>query len=150
MHVLADTNILVRCIHRKDPFHKAAVGAIRSLRNSGTTVCIVPQNIYELWAVATRPSHSNGLALTPQQADRIISRLEQIFILIRDTPAVYDEWRRLVAAHSTSGKAAHDARLVAAMSVHGINHLLTFNIADFKRYPAITVLSPNSVLSSES
>ena len=46
--------------------------------------------------------------------------------------------------------AAHDARLVAAMSVHGINHLLTFNIADFKRYPAITVLSPNSVLSSES
>lgn len=91
MNVLADTNILVRGIHRNDPQHKEALRAIRALRNAGDTVCIVPQNLYELWAVATRPAESNGLALTPQQADRVLTRLEQLLVLMRDTPAVYDE-----------------------------------------------------------
>ena len=145
MNVLADTNILVRGIHRKDPQHKQTLRAIQALRNNGDTVCIVPQNVYELWSVATRPVHSNGLALTPEQADRVITRLERILILMRDTPAIYDEWRRLVAVHSTSGKASHDARLVAAMIVHGIDHVLTFNVGDFKRYSEITVLAPSEV-----
>lgn len=125
--------------------YKRALLAIRALRNAGDTVCIVPQNLYELWTVATRPASSNGLALTPEQADRVLTRIEQLLVLIRDTPAVYDEWRRLVSGHSTSGKASHDARLVAAMNVHGIGHVLTFNTGDFKRYTGITVLDPNEV-----
>jgi len=67
-------------------------------------------------------------------------------VLLRDTPGVYDEWRRLVATHAASGKAAHDARLVAAMMIHEITHILTFNGSDFKRYPGITVLHPQSSL----
>ncbi|MEK7832647.1 MAG: hypothetical protein AAB401_16260 [Acidobacteriota bacterium] len=43
------------------------------------------------------------------------------------------------------GKPAHDARIVAAMKVHGIAHLLTFNVGDFKRFPNITVVSPDEV-----
>ena len=34
-------------------------------------------------------------------------------------------------------------RLVAAMKVHGIESLLTFNVQDFKRYPDISVLNPD-------
>ena len=145
MNVLADTNVLVRAIHRKDPRHKQAVRAIRALRNTGDTVCIVPQNLYELWSVATRPAENNGLALPPQQADRILTRLEHLLVLMRDTPAVYDEWRRLVATFSASGKASHDTRLVAAMNVHGIDRILTFNADDFKRYLTISVVAPNEV-----
>ena len=78
MNVLADTNILVRGIHRKDPKHKECLRAIRALRKAGNTVCIVPQNLYELWTVATRPALQNGLALTPDQADRIMGRIEQL------------------------------------------------------------------------
>ena len=43
------------------------------------------------------------------------------------------------------GKNAHDARLVAAMRVHGVTHLLTFNDQDFARYTGITVLTPAAV-----
>ena len=32
------------------------------------------------------------------------------------------------------GVQVHDARLVAAMKIHGINHILTLNVGDFKRY----------------
>lgn len=148
MRVLIDTNILVRGIHRKDPQHLVAIKAIRMLQSTGDTVCVVPQNLYELWSVATRPASSNGLGLTPQQAHRVVARIEQILVLIRDTPAVYDEWRRLVAVHSTSGKASHGARLVAAMNVHGVTHVLTFNFDDFKRYSTITVLAPSAVVNT--
>jgi hypothetical protein len=37
---------------------------------------------------------------------------------------------------------AHDARLVAAMIVHGVTHLLTFNGADFARYSGIRITDP--------
>jgi hypothetical protein len=44
------------------------------------------------------------------------------------------------------GKNAHDARLVAAMNVHGLTQLLTFNNQDFQRYPGISVVTPDDVL----
>jgi hypothetical protein len=48
------------------------------------------------------------------------------------------------------GKNAHDARLVAAMIIHGIERLSTFNVADFRRYREITAISPDSVVGSPS
>jgi len=50
--------------------------------------------------------------------------------------------RNLVQQHSVSGKPARDARIAAAMIVHGITHILTLNVGDFKRFPKITVLHP--------
>jgi hypothetical protein len=43
------------------------------------------------------------------------------------------------------GKQAHDTRLVAAMTVHQITHLLTFNTDDFKRFTEITAIDPRSI-----
>jgi predicted nucleic acid-binding protein len=62
-----------------------------------------------------------------------------------DTPALFPEWERLVVQHSVSGKNTHDARIVAAMNIHGVTQILTFNDGDFKRYPGITSLTPASV-----
>lgn len=45
------------------------------------------------------------------------------------------------------GRAAHDARLVAAMERHAISHIPTFNTGDFTRYPGITVLDPMTLAS---
>jgi len=59
-----------------------------------------------------------------------------------DTDDVYPEWRRLVVTHGVSGKKAHDARLVAAMTVNRITHILTFNADNFARYAGIHVLHP--------
>jgi hypothetical protein len=36
-------------------------------------------------------------------------------------------------------------RLVAAMYVHRIAHILTLNVSDFTRFPGPAVLHPNSV-----
>lgn len=145
MSVLLDTNILTRLAQHTHPMHRTAQDAVAALRSGGETLFIVPQNLYEVWVVATRPLAVNGLGFTAPQADAELTRLETLFPLLPDTPAIFPEWRRLVVAYGVLGKNAHDTRLVAAMLAHGLTHLLTFNVADFIRFSGITVLDPNAV-----
>jgi hypothetical protein len=58
---------------------------------------------------------------------------------------VHVEWRRLVITHSVAGARVHDARLVAAMRVHAVTHLLTLNTGDFARYREITAVDPKTL-----
>jgi predicted nucleic acid-binding protein len=145
MTVLLDTNILLRLAQATHPMHATAQAAVSLLQGAGQTLHAVPQNVYEFWVVATRPVAANGLGLSTAEALAEVTRLTALFPLVPDTPAVYPEWLRLVGTYSVSGKNAHDARLVAAMAVHGVTHLLTFNTADFVRFPGITVLDPAAV-----
>jgi hypothetical protein len=110
----------------------------------------VTQVHYELWVVATRPAAINGLGLTITKADTQLTRLQTLFPLFPDIPAIFPEWKPLVTAHQATGQNAHDARLVAAMSTHGITHIFNINTEDFARYPGVTVLDPQTVAVSSS
>jgi len=59
---------------------------------------------------------------------------------------IYEEWKRLVVQHKVIGSKVHDTKLVAAMKVHGIAMILTFNTDDFSRYD-IEALHPSSIAS---
>lgn len=142
MDVLADTNVILRRLHRVHPQHRQARNAITKFSKGTNRVCVTSQNLIELWAVCTRPLENNGFGLTPAQADRVVARVERSVFRLPDSDDIYPEWRRLVVTHGVSGKKTHDARLVAAMTVHGITHILTFNADDFVRYPGINVLHP--------
>jgi predicted nucleic acid-binding protein len=47
--------------------------------------------------------------------------------------------------YQVTGKPAHDARLVAAMHVHGISAILTFDRTGFSRYDGIEVIDPADI-----
>jgi predicted nucleic acid-binding protein len=145
MSVLLDTNILTRSAQPMHPMHKSAVDAVSALRTRGEDLCIVPQNLVEFWAVATRPLSANGLEMTIAQSHTELRRIKSFFQFLPDNALVHDEWEKLVVQHAVSGKNTYDARLVAAMTVHGTTDLLTFNGGDFKRYSGITVISPTDV-----
>jgi predicted nucleic acid-binding protein len=145
MRVLLDTNILGRMTEPRHVQHQLAVDAVAALIGRGDSPCLVPQVLYEFWVVATRPAAANGLGMSPGQAASELFRLEGLYVILPDGPAIYPEWKRLVATHSVSGKGAHDARIVAAMIVHGLTHLLTFNTPDFARFPGITALAPTGI-----
>jgi len=68
-----------------------------------------------------------------------------MFLFLPETPAIYPAWEALVIQHQVMGKAAHDARLVAAMRVHGLTAILTFDRGGFSRYPGIEVIHPEQV-----
>jgi predicted nucleic acid-binding protein len=148
MNVLADTNLLVRSLQPGSPHHLAATTSITELRRRGMQLCVVPQVLYELWSVCTRPVGENGLGFTTRQANSEQANTLALLTLLPDNASILPEWQRLVVRHDVKGRNAHDARLVAAMNVHGVGHLLTFNATDFARYPGVTVLDPHSFVPS--
>jgi predicted nucleic acid-binding protein len=140
---LADTNVLLRFADRTHPIHPTVRAAVRKLRTSEHSVRATPQNFVEFWNVATRPIERNGLGLVPATADRLLRLVERLFPLLPDSPAVYTEWRRLVVSFGISGIQVHDARIAAAMIVHGVTHILTFNTTDFARYETRGIVAVN-------
>lgn len=145
MRVLLDTNILTRSFQGRHEQHAAAVAAVAALRGRGDELFLVPQVLYEFWVVTTRPLDENGFGSTPEEAVARLSELKHSFKLERDPPDLFDAWEKLVAENAVSGKAAHDARLVASMEKAGLEAILTFNVRHFVRYAHVTVLAPDDV-----
>jgi predicted nucleic acid-binding protein len=140
--VLIDTNTLLRTLQVQHPQYETVARALETLIARGRELHIVPQNLVELWVVATRPLSQNGLGLSTPEAAAELARLKSMFPLLADTPAIYPVWESLVIQYRVSGKPAHDARLVAAMHVHGLTTILTFDRTGFARYAGIEVLHP--------
>ncbi|HAZ45864.1 MAG TPA: PIN domain nuclease [Cyanobacteria bacterium UBA11369] len=145
MSYLVDSNVLLRLVYRLDSMHGDAENAYTMLREQNQVLCVVPQNLIEFWAVATRPTSANGLGLTIEEAAHESSLLKSLYTLKSDTPEIYTTWEQLVIKYQVRGKQVHDTRLVAAMVVHQITHLLTFNTDDFKRFTEITTVDPRQI-----
>lgn len=142
---LVDTNILLRITRRSDPQHQLVDTALAKLASEGTILQYTHQNIAELWNAMTRPVMRNGLGLTIAEAERQVRAIEAGMTLLPDSEAVYREWRRIVVQHGVSGVQVHDARLVAAMYVHAVVHILTLNVSDFIRFSGLRALHPSSI-----
>lgn len=147
--ILADTNILLRSVEPAHQSHVTAVNALVSSTRKYGKVCVLPQNLIEFWNVATRPSEKNGLGWTVTETESEVSRFESIQEVLPDSQAIYSEWRTLVRDNSVLGKQVHDTRIVAAMNVHGITALLTFNLSDFKRFQHIALVDPDALVNSD-
>src|SRR5438067_12170775 len=117
MIIQLDTNVLARIAQPSHPRLGTAVSAVRQLESAGHSLCIVPQNLYEFWAVATRPVANQGLGLTVTEAKAEFDQIKKAFMLNVDPPLLLDEWERLVIAHDCKGKVAHDTRIVASMNL---------------------------------
>lgn len=145
MAILIDTNILLRSLQPHHPHCAIVERAVSALRTRGETLKVTAQNLIEFWAVATRPTSENGLGMTVEMAGRELTVLKRLFSLLPEAAPVFEEWERLVITHRVSGKNTHDARVVAAMNMHGITRILTFNVQDFTRYPNIFAVHPETL-----
>ena len=146
MRVLVDTNILLRSAQPQHPLCAQATYAVAKLFRQKDSVFFCAQNIAEFWNVATRPAEVNGLGFSHEEALQEVASIEDLLILLPDIPAVYPVWKRLVQGHRVQGVKVYDARLVAVMSVYVIDAVLTFNVADFKRYGNVRAIHPASML----
>lgn len=142
MRILVDTNVLVRLAETGHASHATARAAVKTLSTDEHVLAIVPQVIYEFWAVATRGVAANGLGHEPPVAARLVEEFEALFVTLRDERAIYGRWRDLVTEKAVRGYKSHDARLVAAMGRHAIGHILTFNDRDFRRFDGVEILEP--------
>ncbi len=147
--ILLDTNLLTRMTRSHEPQSGIARAAIQTLLQRRERLIVVPQNLYEFWAVATRPAGPppagrNGLGMTAVQAGRWLQFFRRRFAVLPDRAELSTLWQELVERHVVMGIRAHDVRLVAAMQSYGITRLLTFNTSDFCNL-GIVILDPAAV-----
>ncbi|CAN5302354.1 hypothetical protein BH20ACI2_BH20ACI2_23220 [soil metagenome] len=147
MSWLLDTSVLIGSIHDGSPRQESSIKAVNVLLGQSEDLLVVPQNLVEFWAVATRPDMANGLGLSSEQTENEIFQIKLQFVLKPEDETIFENWESLVTTYRVSGKTTHDARIVAAMQTHKIENLLTFNVSDFKRYSKIiNVVAPEDVI----
>ena len=139
---LVDSNILIRWVQPGDPVFKLVTASVEQLELSQSVPCYTSQNLGEFWNVLTRPANRNGYGLLPEEADNLARTVEARFLLLHDSLAVHQEWRKMLVDYRVSGVQVHDARLVASMRVHGVKRILTFNTKDFDRVQDIEAVHP--------
>jgi hypothetical protein len=146
---LLDTSILSRLANAGDALFGIASHAVAELHRRGEVLHIAPQNLVEFRNMATRPVANNGLGLAAVDAEAKAAIFETTFPLLVETPAIHPAWKTLVESLGVTGKQVHDARLVAICHVHGISHVLMFNVKHFTRLatykPGVTVVDPATV-----
>lgn len=142
---LIDSNVLLRWVKPDHTDYPIVVSAIDLILQTDAALVYTSQNLREFWNACTPPADRNGYGLSPQDADRKSQFFEARLRLLPDGIAVHHAWREILKTYSIAGVQVHDARLVAAMRVHGVSHILTFNSRDFARYSDIHVVDPRRI-----
>ena len=151
MPVFVDSGILLRAMHRTDPFYPAVRSAIRLLVSQRTPVFTGLQQFAEFGNVTTRPpGERGGFDLPLNEAARRLHRIERGVKVLTETPLTPEIWKTLVQEHGVQGVQVHDARTAALMLTHSLTELLTLNKADFTRYEpnGIKSLTPAELVAS--
>jgi predicted nucleic acid-binding protein len=128
--------------------HAVAIQALAQLLGHGDDVYLTPQNFIEFWAVATRPVEANGFGWTNERTAKEVADLQERFALLADAPEVFTLWLDLVQRLPIHGKRVHDARLVAVLQAHAVEHLITFNTADFAAFSFLSLIDPHQLINT--
>ncbi len=128
-----DTNVLVNSRVPGAPHHDAARASLERAFRAPEPLRISRQVIREYLAVVTRPQ-TWPVAITREEALEDVSRLAGNFQVLEDGPAVTELLVELCREIPAGGRQIHDANIVATMLARGERRLLTFNVADFRRY----------------
>ncbi|HEY9171076.1 MAG TPA: PIN domain-containing protein [Verrucomicrobiae bacterium] len=143
---LADTNLVLRLADPASPQHPITTQALAQLLSQGDEVYLTPQNFIEFWAVATRPVEVNGFGWSSELTAREVAELQERFPLLPDSPGIFTRWLDLVKQLPVHGKRVYDARLVAVLQVHSVEHLITFNTSDFSAFPSLSLVDPRALV----
>jgi predicted nucleic acid-binding protein len=132
-----DTNVLVYANLRGSMHHSAASMMLQQAEAAGDELWISSQIMREYLAVVTRPQPGGPPPLTMSAAVDQVRLMLQRFQVVEDGPDTRAQLLTLLTAYPVAGRQVHDANIVATMLANGITRLLTFNVADFRRFAAL-------------
>lgn len=139
--IFIDSNILVYANNSLSPFCQTARQQLQNAFENYESVWVSRQVFREFMVIVSREMLFANQKVDFELIDSTVKRFEQDFEVAEDSPAITHQLLHLLKETNTSGKQVHDANIVATMLIHGIETLLTNNVADFIRFShAITVL----------
>lgn len=144
MACLIDTGVLSRAFDVAYPGYRQVRRSLRTLWKGQTRLIVTLQNVAEFWNVSTRPIDKNGYGLSAERVSKRLVLIERMFEIVTEDDSSYRHWKDLLSIHSITGVAVHDARLVSVMLANDVLTILTLNERDFRRYTAITVITPDN------
>src|SRR5260370_42566700 len=106
---LVDSNILLWWVKPDHNDYPLVVSAIDAILRRNDVLCYTSQNVGEFWNTCTRPLDRNGYALSPQETDRRAKNFEEKPRLLPDSPAVHEEWRKLLVTPRGFAVYDHDS-----------------------------------------
>ena len=140
--ILLDTNILTTAKQPQRPLYNQVTNQLTQFIRQKRELIICPQNIYEFYAVATRPLSQNGFGYSGEDTMKEVQDLLGTYTFLNDPADLFINWQQLIHRYKPLGKTAHDAKLVAFMKGHEIQEIYTLNPGDFNSYAdLITVLN---------
>ena len=128
-----DTNILVGIRTLESPGHELVRDMLDRATAGTEPLRISRQILREYLAVVTRRQDWR-VAIAREAALDDVVRFAATFEVLEDGPAVTDRLVSLCREVPGGGRQIHDANIVATMLAHGEHRLLTFNLADFRRF----------------
>jgi predicted nucleic acid-binding protein len=131
---MLDTNVFLSATDEGRAEHRQAILVFSNWAGRGTTLYASGQIMREYLAVATRPAGNNGLGLEQAGALGNVRAFRERTSLLIEDGRVADRLLVLLDEIPCAGKQIHDANIVATMLVHGIDSLITINLADFARF----------------
>jgi len=132
-----DTNALVYADQAHSAFHRSARAALGRLEQEGAELWISRQVLREYLATVTRPGSASMPAMTRPAAAAAVEGFVSAYRVAEDGPQTTVRLLELVRTVPMGGKQVHDANIAATMLAHGITRLLTFNVADFRRFGSL-------------
>ena len=131
--MFVDTNVLVKARILEAPDHEMARDILKRAFDQPEPLRISRQVLREYLAVVTRPQ-TWAVDIGREDALNDVERLSSVFEVLEDSPVVMDWLLSLCRQVPVWGRQIHDANIVATMLAHGERRLLTFNLADFRRF----------------
>ena len=132
--VMLDTNVLLAATDKGRGEHRNAMTVLNDWPGLGATLYASGQILREYLAVATRPVEQNGLGLSASDAVANARVIRDRIRFLAEDSRVSDQLLTLTHDVSCGGKQVHDANVVATMLVHGVEALVTSNVADFRGF----------------
>lgn len=129
-----DTNVLLAATDEGREDHDDAIGSLNAWPGLGLVLYTSGQILREYLAVATRPVVHNGLGMARPAAVANVRGLRTRLHLLAEDEKVADRLLELLDAVECTGKQVHDANVVATALVHGVDTIVTLNVADFARF----------------
>jgi predicted nucleic acid-binding protein len=132
MKILFDTSVLVAAIVEPHPLHAPAIRWLKRARAKEFDMLIAGHTLAELYAVLTTLPISPKI--TPGIAGHLIhSDVETLAKMVSLSPLEYSSVVKRMVDLGLSGGVIYDAIIAKAANKSGVDHVLTFNIDDFKR-----------------
>lgn len=139
--IFLDTNVLVYANVAESPLHEAARRAVETRYNAGMELWVSRQVLREFVVILTCPQ----AFANPRPVATVIERVrffQSRFRVADDGQGVTEKLLALLEQVPVGGRQVHDANIVATMQVYGIQHLLTHNVADFRRFSQFIITVP--------